>query len=90
MSRSWSGSTRPQTSAANGVAMLSNRVMTGPTIVPGGMSQTGLFGKRRRSPERALALGRRPGAVAAVEQDERAVLEVVDPALRDASCRSGP
>ena len=90
MSSVSSGRTRPQTEAANGVVMSSNRAMTGPWIVPGSMLQTGLFGNGVvEGLERGLALVRRPLAVAAVQDHERAVLEVVDPALRAASRRSG-
>ena len=77
------GSTRPQTIAWNGVDIWSNRAITGP-IAPFGMPQTGPG--REGVVERAqlgLALGGRAGAVALVEDDQAAVLQVVDPALRD-------
>ena len=83
-SSSCNGRTRSQTSAANGVFMLSKRVKTGPAIVPGGTLQIGLGGKTaKKSLSCCWPSGVAPVAVAAVEQHQRAVLEVVDPALRD-------
>jgi hypothetical protein len=43
-SRVSSGSTRPHTSAAYGVAISSKRAMTGPELVPASNPQTGLGG----------------------------------------------
>ena len=84
MSSVCSGRTRFQTSAAIGDFMSSKRTKTGPGPVPGGKPQTGLFGKlSKNARSSAWPSGRRGRAVALVQQHQRAVLQVVDPVLRD-------
>ena len=76
--------TRSQSSAAKRVFMSSNRATMGPTT-PAGILQTGLAGNVAGLTKSAsFCEGRvvRAAAGAAVQDDEAAVLEVVDPALR--------